>query len=122
LARCQAIFWLDVHCLTDAIHFYKAKVAAICGHAEGQQPTILIVRFKKMLTSQHYAKIRRDFLRVHRQYVLGPDVRASFDFTLLTASPLPASSFATFTQTNMPDLTFGAGNDGENARLSSVGR
>jgi len=122
LARCQEIFWLDVHCLTDAIHFYKTKVAAVCGHAGARQPTIIFVRFKKMLTSQHYAKIKRDFLRVHRQYVLGPDVRAPFDFTLLTASPLPASSFATFAQANMPDLTFCAGSDEENARLSSVGR
>lgn len=120
LARSQEIFWLDVHCLTDAIHFYKAKVAAVCGHAAVPQATILFIRFKKMLTSKHYAKIKRDFLRVHRQYVLGPDVRAPFDFTLLTAGPLPASSFAAFTQVNMPELTFGSGND--SVRLSSIGR
>lgn len=120
LARCQEIFWLDVHCLTDAIHFYKAKVAAVCGHADARQATIQFIRFKKMLSSKHYAKIKRDFLRVHRQYVLGPDVRAPFDFTLLTAGPLPASSFAAFTQTDMPELAFGPGSD--SVRISSVGR
>lgn len=119
LARCKEIAWLDVHCLTDAIHFYKAKVAALCGHADAPQPTIIFIRFKKMLSSQHYAKIKRDFLRVHRQYVLGPDVRAPFDFTLLTAGPLPASGFAAYTQADMPDLTFAAGGDG--ARLTSIG-
>jgi hypothetical protein len=51
-----------------------------------------------MLTKEHYRKIRRDFLRVHRQYVLGPDLRAAFDFTLMTAGPLPAAAFAHFTQ------------------------
>ncbi|MDL2405706.1 hypothetical protein PY650_08505 [Rhizobium calliandrae] len=122
IARCQEIFWLDVHCLTDAIHFYKTKVAAACGHADIAQPTIIFIRFKKMLTSRHYAKIKRDFLRVHRQYVLGPDIRAPFDFTLLTAGPLPASSFATSAQATMSDLNIGAGNDEETARVSSVGR
>jgi len=119
LARCKEMFWVDVHCLTDAIHFYKTKVVAVCGHADDKQPAILFVRFKKMLTAQHYAKIKRDFLRVHRQYVLGPDVRAFFDFTLMTAGPLPASRFAEFSANNMPELTF---NSGSELQAASIGR
>jgi hypothetical protein len=107
LARCTDIAWIDVHCLTDAIHFYKSKVAAICGHSDATQATIIFVRFKKMLSEPHYARIKRDFLRMHRQYVLGPDRRAPYDFTLMTAGPLPAASFAAFTHANMPQLTFG---------------
>ena len=119
IARCQDISWLDVHCLTDAIHFYKAKVAAVCGHPDAEQASILFVRFKQMLTAKHYAKIKRDFLRVHRQYVLGPDVRAFFDFTLMTAGPLPASDFAGFSFQKLPELTF---NSGEEAQALSIGR
>ncbi|MGG6895761.1 MULTISPECIES: hypothetical protein [Rhizobium] len=119
VARCKEIFWLDVHCLTDAIHFYKAKVAAVCGHSDAEQASILFVRFKHMLTSQHYTKIKRDFLRVHRQYVLGPDVKASFDFTLMTAGPLPAAHFAEFSPKKLPELTF---NSGEEAQALSIGR
>jgi hypothetical protein len=106
LARCRNIHWIDVQCLTDAIHFYKARVVEVCGHKSAPQAAITAVRFKTMLTEEHYRKIRRDFLRVHRQYVLGPDVRAAFDFTLMTAGPLPASAFATFSRANMPSLTF----------------
>lgn len=106
LAHCKDIHWVDVHCLTDAIHFYKARVVEVCGHRNAPQAAITAVRFKTMLTDEHYRKIRRDFLRVHRQYVLGPDVRAAFDFTLMTAGPLPASAFATFSRANMPSLTF----------------
>jgi hypothetical protein len=119
IARCKEIYWIDVHCLTDAIHFYKTRVAAICGHENAPQAAITLVRFKTMLSEQHYRKIRRDFLRVHRQYVLGPDVRAAFDFTLMTAGPLPASAFATFTRANMPSLTLAG--DGQTERLASVG-
>jgi hypothetical protein len=54
-----------------------------------------------MMTREHYRKIRRDFLRVHRQYVLGPDRQASFDFTLMTAGPLSVSDF---TPAGMADL------------------
>jgi len=118
IARCKDIFWLDVHCLTDAIHFYKAKVADICGHADAEQASILFVRFKQMLSEKHYKKIKRDFLRVHRQYVLGPDVKAFFDFTLMTAGPLPASDFAEFSPKRMPELSF---NSGEEAQALSVG-
>lgn len=111
VAGCRDIFWIDVHCLTDAIHFYKTKAAAVCGHPDSIQPTIIFVRFKKMLSEPHYRKIRRDFLRVHRQYVLGPDRRASYDFTLMTAGPLPAASFAAYSQANMPSLAFAETDD-----------
>ena len=52
----------------------------------------------------HYRKIKRDMLRVHRQYVLGPDRRADFDFTLLTAGPFRAASFAGFSPQRLPPL------------------
>jgi hypothetical protein len=55
-----------------------------------------------MLTREHYRKIRKDQLRVHRQYVLGPDLKASFDFTLMTAGPMPASVFADPDEKRMP--------------------
>lgn len=104
IAGCPGISWIDVHCLTDAIHFYKAKVVALCGHAQARQAEIIFIRFKTMLSDVHYKKIRRDFLRVHRQYVLGPDMKSQFDFTVMTAGPLPASDFTKFTPKKLPVL------------------
>ncbi|WP_247750459.1 hypothetical protein [Rhizobium sp. 16-449-1b] len=102
IARSRQIFWLEIHCLTDVIHFYKSRVVALCGHADAPQASIATIRMRHMLTGEHYRKIRRDFLRVHRQYVLGSDLRSAFDFTLMTAGPLPATSFADFDQNWMP--------------------
>ncbi|MGO7815461.1 hypothetical protein ACC674_38615, partial [Rhizobium ruizarguesonis] len=50
----------------------------------------------------HLRKIRKDQLRVHRQYVLGPDLKESFDFTLMTAGQMPASVFASTDEKRMP--------------------
>ncbi len=73
----HVIHWLDVQCLTDAIHFYKVPVVAVCGHADLRPAKMVFIRVKQMLTVEHYRKIKKDFLRVHRQYVLGPDLAGS---------------------------------------------
>lgn len=94
VARDRQVFWLDVQCLTDIINFYKAQVVALCGHADAPPAHIALIRIKHMLTSERYTKIRRDFLRVHRQYVLDSDCRSPFDFGLMLTGPLPAHQFA----------------------------
>ncbi|MDI6025122.1 hypothetical protein QBK99_02690 [Corticibacterium sp. UT-5YL-CI-8] len=104
IARVKELFWLEVHCLTDIVHFYKSRVAAAVGHPDAPQPKIAFIRLKSMLTPERYKRIKKDPLRVHRQYVLASDVRAPFDFTLMTAGPLPAASFAEYSQASMPQL------------------
>ncbi|MEI2297065.1 hypothetical protein [Ensifer sp. MJa1] len=94
IARAREVFWFDVQCLTDAINFYRCQVVALAGHPTAPQPPIVFIRVKHLLSPERYRRIKRDFLRVHRQYVLDADVRASFDFTMMTAGPLPAASFA----------------------------
>ncbi|SEH88165.1 hypothetical protein SAMN05216228_1011196 [Rhizobium tibeticum] len=104
IARCDTVEWLDVQCLTDAIHFYKVPVVAVCGHGDARPAKMVFIRVKQMLTVEHYRKIKKDFLRVHRQYVLGPDLRAPFDFTLLTAGPRSGSVFAGSGYNKMPGM------------------
>lgn len=94
IARVKEIFWFDVQCLTDAINFYRCQVVALAGHPDAPQPPIVFIRLRHMLSPERYRRIKRDFLRVHRQYVLDADVRAPFDFTMMTAGPFSAASFA----------------------------
>lgn len=108
IASCADIFWLDVQCLTDAINFYGVKVVQVAGFAEKRQAAILRIRFKHMLTPERYRRLKTDFLRMHRQYVLGPDRRATYDFSLMTAGPFPARDFADFA----PDRLAPIGADG----------
>lgn len=105
IARCPDMTWLDVHCLTDAINFYKVRAVAAGGHPDAPQANILTIRFKAMLDPDRYRRIRRQFLRVHRQYVLGSDRRSMFDFTLMTVGPLDAAAFSGFSPERLPPIS-----------------
>ena len=98
------VFWMDVQCLTDIVGFYNSRVARDNGHADLQEPKVVTIRIKHMLTLERYRKIKRDFLRVHRQFVLGSDRRSHYDFTLLTSGPFSARSFAGFSPAILPQL------------------
>ncbi|THV10990.1 hypothetical protein [Rhizobium rhizophilum] len=102
LARRPSVDWFDIQCLTDPIHLYKCDTVALSGHADAPQPKLVFIRFKHAMSSERYEKNRRDFLRMHRQYVLGPDQPSGFDFTLMTAGPLPAKSFEGLDSTRAP--------------------
>lgn len=88
IARAKSLTWIEVQCLTDVISFYKTSVTDLTGHPDASQPRLIFLRIRKMLTDERYRKIKLDFLRVHRQYVLGSDLRTNFDFGLMTAGPL----------------------------------
>ncbi|WP_245423205.1 hypothetical protein [Neorhizobium alkalisoli] len=90
IARAAEVFWLEIQCLTDSIHFYKSCVVSLAGHPDAKQASIEFIRVKRLVSAERYRRIKRDFLRVHRQYVLGSDRRSNFDFTVMTAGPLPA--------------------------------
>lgn len=94
VVRAPQITWFEVQCLTDAVNFYRTRVATLTGHPDARQPKILCIRLRNMLNAQRYRRIKWDMLRVHRQYVLASDRRSNFDFTLMTAGPLPAAVFA----------------------------
>lgn len=104
LARHPDVDWFDIQCLTDPIHLYKCHTVALSGHADAPQPKLVFVRFKHAMSAERYRKNSRDFLRMHRQYVLGPDQPSGFDFTLMTAGPLPAKSFESLDSARPPVL------------------
>ncbi len=93
LARHGEVTWFDIQCLSDPIHLYKCNTAHLTGHGNAGQPKIVRIKFKHSLSDERYRKNKLNFLRMHRQYVLGSDRKSGFDFTLLTAGPLPAASF-----------------------------
>lgn len=104
VARHGDVNWFDIQCLTDPIHLYKCNTAQLTGHADALQPKIVLIKFKHSLSDERYQKNRRNFLRMHRQYVLGSDRKSGFDFTLLTAGPLPVASFADLRSSTAPEF------------------
>lgn len=94
IADHENISWFDVQCRTDVVNFYGAKVAQAAGYNGTREPKIINVRVRAMLEKSRYKRVKHDLMRVHRQYIMGNDHRANFDFPLLCAGPLPANSFA----------------------------
>jgi hypothetical protein len=109
IARANGVTFMEVQCLTDVISFYKSSVTDLTGHPDAPQPRLIFLRIRNMLNPERYRRIKRDFLRVHRQYVLGSDRRTNFDFGLMTAGPLPAQSFERFTHGAGLDEAMAAG-------------
>ena len=94
LAHHRHVRWFDIQCLSDPIHPFACHTAKLSGYPDAPQPAIIKVKFKHMLSDARDKKNKLNFLRLHRQYVLGSDRKCGYDFTLLTAGPLPAASFA----------------------------
>ncbi len=101
IARMPQVFWLDIQCLTDCVNFYKCRVVSLAGHPDAPQAKMAFMRVKNMVSRDRYKRIRLDILRIHRQYVLDSEKQSNFDFTLMTAGPLPAARFAAFSPSDL---------------------
>lgn len=85
--------WLEVQCLTDVINFYKCDPVAEMGleaRPAGQAfPMIWQVRVRDMLDPAVYKRVKRNFFRVHYQYIFGNTKRYFYDFFMICCGPLP---------------------------------
>lgn len=85
--------WLEVQCLTDVINFYKCDPVAEMGlapRANGRPfPMIWQVRVRDMLDPSVYRRVKRNFFRVHYQYIFGNTKRYFYDFFMICCGPLP---------------------------------
>ena len=79
--------WLDVQSLTDVLNFYGADPVTALGIAATRPPVLQKVRFRHMLTPQTYRRIKLNWLRVHRQFVLAAERRTNYSFHMMLAGP-----------------------------------
>lgn len=83
--------WLEIQCLTDVINFYKSDPVADSGLARRADfPLVRQVRMKDMLEAATYRRIKRNFFRVHYQYIFGNTKPYWFDFFQLCLGPMSA--------------------------------
>lgn len=98
-----ALFWVEYQALTDAMNFYKMNPAQLIGRNEGG-PIVRIVRISRMLNPSYYKRIKRDFFRVHNQFVSGNDQRALYDYFMMVCGPLPVEEQARSREGAMPRI------------------
>ncbi len=82
--------WVEIQCLTDPINFYKTdpvKEMNLAKPTKSDFPLIRSVRMKEMLQPDTYYRIKRNFFRVHYQYVFGNTKAYWYDFFQICCGP-----------------------------------
>jgi hypothetical protein len=109
VASAPGLFWAEYQALTDVMNFYKTDPIAEMRLATAG-PLVRIVRIRHMLEPAAYRRIRRNFYRVHCQFVSGNDRRTAYDYFMLLCGPLSVER-----QVRLPDGAASA--IGENGAL-----
>lgn len=92
----HAIPWTDCQALTDPINFYKSNPAGSLSIAADPMPLVVKLRLRHMVTPSTYRRIKRDFFRLHRQFVLAVERRCPYSFHMLLLGPASLFAFRTY--------------------------
>jgi pimeloyl-ACP methyl ester carboxylesterase len=83
LARYPGLRWTEFQALTDIINFYKCdpyRLAGLSHQRDDAFPRMFQVRFRDMLVPESYKRIKRNFFRVHYQFISANSRRYFYDF------------------------------------------
>lgn len=92
LAVEPSIDWIDCQSRKDVMNFYPFD--PVTGHGidvgpEKRNPTIIPVRFREIVRSDHYNRFRWKFFRVHFQFVMANERPHPYDFFMIVCGPVP---------------------------------
>jgi pimeloyl-ACP methyl ester carboxylesterase len=86
LARYPNLRWTEFQALTDIINFYKCdpyRLAGLTHRRADEFPRMFQVRFREMLVADAYKRIKRNFFRVHYQFISANSRRYFYDFFMI---------------------------------------
>lgn len=86
--------WLEVQGTTDPVNFPGTSPVSDLGLAPTGRPTVWVLRLRDLTGEDGYRQIRRDHMRLHRQYVLPNILRHHYDYYLIAFGPLALSDRA----------------------------
>lgn len=114
LAQHQSVGWIEFQALTDIINFYKCdpfRMAGLTHDRADAFPRMFQVRFREMLQPEAYKRIKRNFFRVHYQFISANSRCYFYDFLMICCGTrrleavapdrLPLSPAATCKQTEL---------------------
>jgi hypothetical protein len=118
VAAAPGVFWAEYQAVSDVMNFYKTDPIDAMRLTVKYRPVVRVVRFSRMLRPAAYRRIRRNFFRVHCQFVSGNDQRATYDYFMHVCGPL-----STMEQANSVDGAVQAiGSDGSWRSVSHASR
>jgi hypothetical protein len=84
----RTLFWAEYQALVDVMNFFKSDILADVGLKGTGRPALRIVRIREMLNPDFYRRIRRNFYRLHAQFISGNDRRMIYDYFMMVCGPL----------------------------------
>jgi len=95
-----SVHWVEYQSRADPISFYRfhpATLRRIRGTDDelAARPPVRRVHIKDMLHPATFAKYRLRVLRLHYQFVMANERRASYDYFMMICGPLPTKAWTT---------------------------
>ncbi|HEY1364990.1 MAG TPA: hypothetical protein VGF60_22285 [Xanthobacteraceae bacterium] len=97
LAIEPSVAWIDCQSRKDVLNFWDFDPIEGVGVRLGRErcnPLVWKVRFRDMVSSEFYRRIRINYFRLHYQFIMANDQRASYDYFMLIGGPLPVATWA----------------------------
>lgn len=94
VSAARAVFWADYQARSDVMNFFDRDPLSEMGLPATGSPLIRSVSIRRMLDPARYPRIRRNWYRMHCQFVRGNDRRAPYDYFMLTCGPIGAEQQA----------------------------
>ena len=84
----RSIYWVEYQALVDIINVYKVDPVVALGLPATGKPIVKIIRIRMMVEEHTYRRFHLNFLRIHRQAVMGNERRYFYDYYMLCCGPL----------------------------------
>src|SRR6516225_3420364 len=88
VANTPAVYWVEYQALVDIINVYKVDPVAALRLPPAGKPIVKIFRIRMMVEEHTYRRFHLNFLRIHRQAVMGNERRYFYDYYMLCCGPL----------------------------------
>lgn len=88
MANAPSLYWVEFQALVDIINVYKVDPVVALGMPATGKPVVKIFRIRKMVEEHTYRRFHFNFLRIHRQAVMGNERRYFYDYYMLCCGPL----------------------------------
>jgi len=91
VANAPAVYWVEYQALVDVINVYKVDPVVALGLPPAGKPIVKIIRIRHMVEEHTYRRFRLNFLRIHRQALMGNERRYFYDYYMLCCGPIALS-------------------------------
>jgi pimeloyl-ACP methyl ester carboxylesterase len=85
------IQWVEYQARDDVISFYRFDPVSLkraSPDGSDGRPNIRRVQMHSMMNAASFRRHRFDFMRLHYQFLMGNDLRAAYDYCMITCGPL----------------------------------